>query len=35
MESCEEKGSGGGGFRNGRRCIDQIYVLKQLVEKYR
>ena len=23
------------GFRSGRRCIDQIFVLKQLVEKYR
>ena len=24
-----------GGFRLGRRFIDQIFVLKQLVEKYR
>ena len=24
-----------GGFRSGRGCIDQIFVLKQLVEKYR
>ena len=23
------------GFRSGRGCIDQIFVLKQLVEKYR
>ena len=23
-----------GGFRPGRRCINQIFVLKQLVEKY-
>ena len=23
-----------GGFRYGRGCIDQIFVLKQLVEKY-
>ena len=24
-----------GGFRSGRGCVDQIFVLKQLVEKYR
>ena len=24
-----------GGFRSGKECIDQIFVLKQLVEKYR
>ena len=24
-----------GGFRSGRGCIDQIFILKQLVEKYR
>ena len=24
-----------GGFRSGRGCIDQIFVLNQLVEKYR
>ena len=23
-----------GGFRSGKGCIDQIFVLKQLVEKY-
>ena len=27
--------NGGQGFRSGRVCIDQIFVLKQLIEKYR
>ena len=30
-KEAEEKG----GFRSGRGCIDQIFVLKQSVEKYR
>ena len=31
----EQVGDEQGGFRSDRVCIDQIFVLKQLVEKYR
>ena len=36
VESTKEKvAKEEGGFRSGRRCIDHIFALKQLVEKYR
>ena len=36
IESTKEQvADGKGGFRSVRGCIDQIFVLKHLVEKYR
>ena len=31
----EQRAEEQGGFRYGRGCMDQIFVIKQLVEKYR